>query len=46
MYSTYNEGKSAVAKKFIRTLKNKIYKHMTSVSKNVCFDIIDDINLK
>ena len=46
MYSTYNEGKSVVAKKFIRTLKNKIYKHMTSVSKNVCFDIIDDINLK
>ena len=46
MYSTYNEGKSVVAKKFIRTLKNKTYKHMTSVSKNVCFDIIDDINLK
>ena len=46
MYSTYNDGKSVVAEKFIRTLKNKIYKHMTSVSKNVCFDIIDDINLK
>ena len=28
MYSTYNEGKSIVAERFIRTLKNKIYKHM------------------
>ena len=35
MYSTYNKGKSAVAEKFIRTLKNKIYKYMTSLSKNV-----------
>ena len=35
MYSTYNEGKSVVAERFIRTLKNKIYKHMTSTSKNV-----------
>ena len=32
MYSTYNEGKSVVAEKFIRTLKNKIYKYMTAVS--------------
>ena len=32
MYSTYNEGKSVVV---IRTLKNKIYKHMTSISKNI-----------
>ena len=35
MYSTYNEGKSVVAERFIRTLKNKIFKHMTAVSKNV-----------
>ena len=43
MYSTYNEGKSAVAERFIRTLKNKIYKHMTAVSKNVYFDVLNDI---
>ena len=42
MYSTYNEGKSAVAERFIRTLKNKIFKHMTAVSKNVYFDVLDD----
>ena len=36
MYSTNNEGKSVVAEKFIRTLKSKIYKYMTSISKNVC----------
>ena len=35
MYSTHNEGKSLVAEQFIRTLKSKIYKHMTSISKNV-----------
>ena len=35
MYSTHNEGKSVVAERFIRTLKNKIYKYMTSISKNV-----------
>ena len=34
-HSTYNEGKSVVAKGFIKTLKNKIYKYMTSISKNV-----------
>ena len=34
MYSTYNEGKSVVAERFIRTLKNKIFKHMTAISKN------------
>ena len=33
MYSTHNEGKSVVAERFIRTLKNKIYKYMTSISK-------------
>ena len=43
MYSTYNEGKSVIAEKFIRTLKNKIYKYMTSVSKNVYVDKLDDI---
>ena len=41
MYSTYNEGKSV--KRSIRTLKNKIFKHMTAVSKNVYFDVLDDI---
>ena len=43
MYSTYNEGKSVVAERFIRTLKNKIYKHMTAISKNVYFDVLYDI---
>ena len=43
MYSTYNEGKYGVAERFIRTLKSKIYKHMTAVSKNVYFDVLDDI---
>ena len=43
MYSTYNEGKSVVAEIFIRILRNKIYKHMIAVSKNVYFDVLDDI---
>ena len=43
MYSTHNEGKSVVAERFIRTLKNKIYKYMTSVSKNVYINKLDDI---
>ena len=43
MYSTYDEEKSAVAERFIRTLKNKIFKHMTAISKNVYFDVLDDI---
>ena len=38
VYSTNNEGKSVVAERFIRTLKNKIYKYMTSISKNVYID--------
>ena len=38
MYSTHNEGKSVVAERFIKTLKNKVYKHMTAISKNVYFD--------
>ena len=43
MYLTHNEGKSVVVKRFIRTLKNKIYKHMIAVSKNVYFDVLDEI---
>ena len=43
MYSAFNEGKSDVAERFIRTLKNKIFKHMTAISKNVYFDVLDDI---
>ena len=43
MYSTHNEGKSAVAGRFIRILKDKIYKYTTSVSKNVYIDKLDDI---
>ena len=43
MYSTHNEGKYAVAERFIRTLKNKIYKHMTVILKNVYFDVLDNI---
>ena len=43
MYSAHNEGKSAIAERFIRTLKNKIYKYMTSISKNVYIDKLDDI---
>ena len=43
MYSTYNEGKSVVAERFIRTLKNKIFKDMIAVSKNIYFDVLADI---
>ena len=43
MYSTFNEGKSVVAERFIKTLKNKIYKHMTTIGKNVYFNDLDDI---
>ena len=43
MYSTYNEGKSVVAERLIRKLKNKISGHMPAVSKNVYFDVLDDI---
>ena len=43
MYSTNNEGKSVAAERFIRTLKNKVYKCMTSISKNVYIDKLDDI---
>ena len=43
MYSIYNEGKSVVAERFIRTLKYKLYKHMTATGKNVYYDVLDDI---
>ena len=43
MYSTYNEGKSVVAEIFVRTLKNKSFKHKTAISKNVYLDVLDDI---
>ena len=43
MYSTHNEGKSVVAERFIRTLENKIYKHMTASSKKVHFNVLNDI---
>ena len=42
MYSTFNEGKSVVAERFIRTLKNKLYKHMAATGKNVYYDVLDD----
>ena len=50
MYSTYNEGKSVVVvvvvvERFFRTLKNKIFKHMTTISKNIYFDTILLINI-
>ena len=43
MCSTFNEGKSVVAERFIRTLKNKLYKHMTATGKNVYYDVLDDV---
>ena len=43
MYSIHNEGKPVVAERFIRTLKTKTYKYMTSISKNVYIDKLDDI---
>ena len=43
MYSTHNEGKSGVAERFIKAIKNKIYKHLTSISKSVYIDKLDDI---
>ena len=43
MYSVHNEGKSVVAERFIRTLKTKMYKYMTSISKNVYINKLDDI---
>ena len=43
MYSTFNEGKSVVVERLIRTLKNKLYKHMTATGENVYFDVLDDV---
>ena len=43
MYSTYNEGKPAVAERFIRTLKNKLYKNMTASNENVYYNVLDDV---
>ena len=43
MHSTFNEGKSVVTERFIRTLKKKNFKHMTTISKNVYFDVLNDI---
>ena len=46
MYSTHNDRKSVADERFIRTLKNKIYKYMISISKNVYIDKLDDIAYK
>ena len=43
IYSVHNEGKSVIAERFIRTLNNEIYKYMTSISKNVYIDKLDNI---
>ena len=43
MYSTQNEGKSVIAERIIRSSKNKIYKYMTSISKNVYIDKLNNI---
>ena len=43
MHSIYNERKSVVAERFITTLKNKIFKNVTAISKNVYFDVLDNI---
>ena len=45
MHSTYNEGKFVITERFIRTLKNKIFEHMTAIPKNVYFDVLDDMIL-
>ena len=42
-YSTYNERKFVIVERFIRTLKNKIFKHMTDILNSVYFDVLDDI---
>ena len=43
MYSTHNKAKSVIAERSFRTFKNKTYKYMTSISKNVYIDKVDDI---
>ena len=46
MHSAHNEGTSVVASRFIRILKNKIYKYMISISRNMCIDKLDYITKK
>ena len=43
MYSTYNEGKSVAAERFVRTLKNKLHKHRTATAKNIYYNVLDDV---
>ena len=43
MYSTYNEGKSVAAERFIRTIKTKIHKYTTAISKNIYYNVLDNI---
>ena len=43
MYSTYNEGKSVAAERFIRTIKTKIHKYMTAISKKFYYNVLDNI---
>ena len=43
MWSTYNEGKSVLAERLIRTLKNKQFNHMAAISRNIYFDVLYDI---
>ena len=43
IYLTYNEGKPVVVERFIRTLNNKLYKHMTAAGKKVYYDVLDDV---
>ena len=43
MYSTHNEGKSNVTERFVRTLKNKMYKYMSSVTKNKYINKLEDV---
>ena len=43
MYLTYNEEKSVVALRYIRTLKNEFFKLLTAISENIYFDVLDDI---
>ena len=43
MYSTFNEGKSVITKRFIRTFKNNLYENMTASGKNVYYNVLDDV---
>ena len=43
MHSTYNEENSGLAERFLKTLKNKIYKHITTMARYVYFNVLDDI---